>query len=179
MGPSKDWINLSKFKANQILLEVNETIPLKLPIPIDMVVKTYLQDVQLFKLINERMNQSISACATKDMVDGWIILLNANECLERQRFSLAHELGHIALIPNQSETVYCGLGNGWEEKLCDRFAGDILMPEIAVRTVYNKNPYPYLENIAGLFQVSTWAMSIQLKRLNLPYKTLNDHLMLT
>ena len=66
-----------------------------------------------------------------------IILKKADQVasLGRQRFSLAHELGHLLL--QKSETTGIGLkyrGHGFsdeEERLCDQIAAEILMPRMA------------------------------------------------
>ena len=113
MYPPKDWINKSNYKVKQILEEVRESMPITLPIPIIEVVKLYLPDVQILKSKYPLLT-GVSACATHDMLDGWIILITGNEPETRQRFSLAHELGHIALMPNTAQMVYCGRGNDWE-----------------------------------------------------------------
>jgi Zn-dependent peptidase ImmA (M78 family) len=66
--------------------------------------------------------------------------------------------------------VFCsGESNNLEEKLCDRFAGDILMPESFVRKLYKTNTPHYLEDVAKLFKVSKQVAEIQLKRLGLPF----------
>ena len=69
---------------------------------------------------------------------GYKIVLNERHGKERQRFSLAHELGHLLLQK-------CGIsgsitdakyrdsdeGNLAEEQLCDQIAAEILMPRMA------------------------------------------------
>lgn len=67
-----------------------------------------------------------------DIPGGAEILLNANAPATRQRFTLAHEVGHYALqiglgdssvLPNHSDV----------ERWCDRFAVGLLMPEAWVK----------------------------------------------
>lgn len=48
-----------------------------------------------------------------------IVVVNADEPGERQRFTLAHELAHLLLVPNDEEA---------REALCHRFASAFLMP---------------------------------------------------
>jgi len=68
-------------------------------------------------------------------------MIDEREPVVRQRFSAAHELAHIVLFKNQASTVCCSKNSrGWQEKLCDRFAGDILMPEERVRDIYMSTP---------------------------------------
>src|ERR1019366_6918890 len=102
---------------------------LKTPISIKEIIESYLGDVHyVVKINSELFPKGVSAFSTKDMNVGWIIAVDGRECTERQRFSAAHELAHIVLFPNPSKTVCCSKdGRGWDEDLCDRFAGDILM----------------------------------------------------
>jgi Zn-dependent peptidase ImmA (M78 family) len=167
-----EWKILAKNKVDEILSEVKDTCDLKAPIPIKDVVESYLGDVHCVVRTNSGLFPAgVSAFSTKDMNIGWIIVVNGHECVERQRFSVAHELAHIVLFKNQSKTVYCSQdGRGWDEDLCDRFAGDILMPEIMIRNIYRSTPSPFLEDIAKLFKVSRPVAEIQLKRLGLPYE---------
>lgn len=69
---------------------------------------------------------------------GYKVILNENQSQERQRFSLAHELGHLLLHK-------CGMSgsisspkfrsgvdsNMAEEQLCDQLAAEILMPSMS------------------------------------------------
>jgi len=167
------WKILAKNKVNEILNEVSGCLTLKTPIPIKSVVESYLGDVHIVTHITSDVSfpEGVSAFSTKDMVYGWIIAINGRECIERQRFSLAHELAHIVLNLNQAKTVYCSRdGRGWDEDLCDQFAGDILIPENMIRRMYETNPKPFIGDIAKSFKVSWPVAEIQLKRLGLPFK---------
>lgn len=178
MYPSKDWLNKSNNKIRQILEEVNESVPLTFPIPIYKVVKQYIPDVRIFMIrsTDQDINATVSALATHDMTNGWIIGVNGNESPKRQRFSIAHELAHIVLMPNPASIVYCGKNNDWEEKLCDIFAGNILMPDEMVSQYYNNlSSKPFLEEVATAFQVSPQVAYIRLTNNNLPFKVLYDY----
>src|SRR3989344_2907193 len=120
------------------------------PVPINDVIETYLGDVQLVVSMDEIFPEGVSAFATKDMILGWMIVVNGREPLVRQRFSAAHELAHIAVLPHQQKKEYCSHNSGdWIEKLCDRFAGDILMPDALVLNFYQSTPLPYLREVAN------------------------------
>lgn len=76
-----------------------------------------------------------------------IALDDVNFDLSRQRFTLAHELGHIFL---KHHTKYKYLNNYVKEKSANAFAGELLMPrEIMYKTA--KFPDNY---ISGLYGVS-------------------------
>lgn len=60
-------------------------------------------------------------------VDGTPVLVVGKDVpVERQRFTLAHELGHIVLHGRLSDDLD-------EEKACNRFAGALLLPAAALR----------------------------------------------
>ena len=169
----ESWKIYTKNKVNEVLNEVSGCLTLKTPIPIKSVAELYLGDVNIVTHISAELGfpDGVSAFSTKDMNNGWIIAINGRECIERQRFSLAHELAHIVLNLNLAPKVYCSRdGRGWDEDLCDQFAGDILMPENMVRTMYQTNPKPFIGDIAKAFKVSWPVAQIQLKRLGLPFK---------
>ncbi len=167
---------LSKDKANTILQEMSESIPMTIPIPIERVIETYLGDVSIFFRVFSKPLSNVSAFATKDMECGWLIVVNSAESKQRRRFSLAHELAHIVLRPSNPTPVYCTQkSTGADEILCNRFAGDILMPDAAMATFYQEHPMPYLESVAEQFDVSPWVAQIQLRRLKLPFRKIMEY----
>lgn len=75
-----------------------------------------------------------------------IALDDVNYDLSRQRFTLAHELGHIFL---QHHTKYRHLSDYVKEKSADAFAGELLMPrDIMYKTA--KFPPNYVLNVYGV-----------------------------
>lgn len=75
-----------------------------------------------------------------------IALDDVNYDLCRQRFTLAHELGHIFL---QHHTKYRHLSDYVKEKSADAFAGELLMPrEIMYKTA--KFPPNYVLDLYGV-----------------------------
>jgi hypothetical protein len=175
MATVEQWQNFAKHKVDEILKDVGDICPIKAPILIKEVIELYLGDVHFVgRMGGGDFPKGVSAFSKKDMNLGWIIVLNEEETVERQRFSAAHELAHIVLFKNQSNKVFCSHDScGPEEKLCDRFAGDILMPENMIRRMYETNPKPFIGDIAKSFKVSWPVAQIQLRRLGLPFK-LND-----
>ncbi|MGH7141218.1 MAG: ImmA/IrrE family metallo-endopeptidase [Minisyncoccia bacterium] len=165
MNPPPEWQNAAKHKANAILMEVFFDCPLKAPVPIDEIIEAYVGDVQIVVSFDSIFPEGVSAITSKDMYRGWLIIINGREPVYRQRFSLAHELGHITVLPHQRLKEYCSdRSDDWVEKLCDRFAGDILMPDMLLRRMYRTTPVPHLDYVATYFKVSRQVAEIQLKR---------------
>lgn len=99
----------------------------------------------------------------------WVIILNQGDGRQRARFTLAHEIGHIALGE-------CGAGRrrplGWriEEALCDVFAAELLMPAPWLRREWRGLRGEEAERVAALarrFDVSRAAARRRLRELGL------------
>ncbi len=169
---TSSWQNLAKHKADEILEEVSSSFPLKAPVPITDIMEEYVGDVQIVISTDYAFPDSVSALCKKDMDVGWLILVNGKEPSVRQRFSIAHELAHIALFTYQPNTMYCSHNvNDWMEDVCDQFAGHILMPESLVREYYQSISRPQLWEIATAFKVSRVVAQIELQYLGLPFTT--------
>jgi len=103
--------------------------------------------------------------------DGAVIRFNPHEPPVRQRFTIAHELGHYVLghgdkfrdpLRNFSTSNYDP-----NEVAANRFAGAILMPEIAVEYWVISQGITDLRTLAEKFDVSEVAMQYRLKNLGL------------
>ncbi|WP_024460175.1 ImmA/IrrE family metallo-endopeptidase [Marinimicrobium sp. LS-A18] len=70
-------------------------------------------------------NKKVDGLAGK-VGDMHVVVISSNYPGDRQRFTLAHELGHLVLHGRLSESLD-------EEKACNRFAGAFLLPEAALR----------------------------------------------
>lgn len=114
-----------------------------LPIKVEDIIK-YRPDIELVKEDLQGLDgYSIYNSKTKKYL---IALDNVNYDLSRQRFTLAHELGHIFL---QHHTKYKYLSDYVKEKSADAFAGELLMPrEIMYKTA--KFPPNYVLNVYGV-----------------------------
>lgn len=93
--------------------------------------------VDMAALLEKNGFYLFSAKMRNDRMDGYsqcigdiaILVLNSNRGnRERQQFSLAHELGHMALHVNQEQLDYEKI-----EEEANQFAGCFLMPETALR----------------------------------------------
>lgn len=98
------------------------------------------------------------------------ICVNATECPERQRFTIAHELGHYCLghgssFRDTNNPQWVQQYDPQKELFADQFAADLLMPALAMKAVIDirgeKNPVKLRE----MFRVSSSAMYVRLKKL--------------
>src|SRR5258708_28104608 len=64
------------------------------------------------------------------MADGsYRICVNANDRIERRRFTVCHEIGHIVLgLKSEHKTEPWTTGRPLAERLCDLFAAELLLP---------------------------------------------------
>ena len=114
-----------------------------LPINVEDIIK-YRKDIKINKEDLLGLDgYSIYNAKTKRYL---IALDDVNYDLSRQRFTLAHELGHIFL---QHHTKYKYLSDYVKEKSADAFAGELLMPrEIMYKTA--KFPPNYVLDLYGV-----------------------------
>jgi hypothetical protein len=100
----------------------------------------------------------------------YVVEINSREDRARQRFTLAHELGHIVISNTQGEMqeesvqfLRCERDN-FIEKLCDKIAGRMLMPDQFVRSELEKVDLtlPVLSRLAKFFGVSLSAIAVRL-----------------
>lgn len=126
--------------------------------------------------------------------NGYVIRVNSREHAYRQRFTMAHEVGHFILhrsILDQAGGVndntlyrtdihapaYNSHIHRVHERQANSFAANLLMPETLVRDVYNRESEtspipdgsPYLAALYRAFQVSPSAMRWRLRTLDLDY----------
>ena len=106
-----------------------------------------------------------------------IITVNSNSIPTRQRFSLAHEIGHWHF--HKGRILYCGpsdVGNPGNadalnpERQADDFASDLVLPTYLFRPLALKLKKPSLaliREIADLFQASTTATILKLVQSNI------------
>jgi Zn-dependent peptidase ImmA (M78 family) len=103
------------------------------------------------------------------------LTLNANDPYTRQRFTLAHELGHYMLHRHligdgvDDDRAYRSTDVGKyhntaigpkEETEANRFAANLLMPRLAINEHWSKEGAT-VSQMAQLFEVSEHAMSIR------------------
>ena len=93
---------------------------------------------------------------------GWMIELNADAPATSQRFSVAHEIGHLELRHDG-----CG-GNSTREREANVFAAELLMPLSLLRAEVRRGRT--LRELKDIFQVSREAMTIKLSEQGLLLK---------
>jgi Zn-dependent peptidase ImmA (M78 family) len=101
---------------------------------------------------------------------GAVIAINSRHHENRQRFSLAHELGHYLLDHHDRFHIDVGdvdmPGYDWHvERTANEFAAELLMPPSLVHDEHAKNPDTYA--LANHFKVSELAMGYRLVNLGL------------
>mgnify|MGYP002757522574 FL=1 len=103
---------------------------------------------------------------------GAFIVVNSHDSAVRQRFTIAHELGHFydtyrRKLPRAKKDrgSLASKGTDIEEVYANRFAAALLMPAKAVRAKFNV--VPDVGALARIFNVSEQAMSNRLHNLGL------------
>ncbi|WP_282944445.1 ImmA/IrrE family metallo-endopeptidase [Cellulomonas endometrii] len=98
------------------------------------------------------------------------IYVDHADVIHRQRFTIAHELGHFYERVRRGDTDFNFIdrrGGQYDvhEFYADEFAGNLLMPEDEVRRLWSQNDG--LATMADHFGVSLPAMKTRLKRLGM------------
>lgn len=122
---------------------------------------------------------SLNGCDARivGMGDRGVLTVNSKQGLARQRFSIAHELGHWQL--HRGRLTLCRAeeieGSASEarglEVDADRFAAALLMPrflfEPAAAVLDRKPPWTMVESLSSLFQTSLLATALRVIALDL------------
>ncbi len=93
-----------------------------------------------------------------------VIIINKNEAITRQRFTLAHEIGHF-LLHTPKEVIYSDypkFQNLQIEREANIFAASLLIPDFILEEYLNYS----VEKISQIFFVSKKVAEIRLKNLN-------------
>jgi Zn-dependent peptidase ImmA (M78 family) len=136
------------------------------------------------RIIRQPLDHDVSGILLRD--DSQVLLgVNAAHHLRRQRFTIAHELGHLSLHPGRPYTVDSTIRLNWRDDLsslatdrqeieANAFAAAVLMPEKLVREAVkslrparNTTESRLIDLLARQFDVSTEAMSFRLVNLGI------------
>jgi Zn-dependent peptidase ImmA (M78 family) len=97
------------------------------------------------------------------------ICVNSSDVPERQRFTIAHELGHFCLEHGSSlrDTTMTNwfLVNPVHERLANEFAAELLMPAIAIKAMIEVRKIKDPVALREAFGVSSQALFFRLKNL--------------
>lgn len=162
--------------ASQILADLNNY---ELPVPIKRIVESLGLNIHSYDL-----GDNISGVLVINKDQG-IIGVNPLESSVRQRFTIAHELGHYILHKNSNESIFVdkdfkvlfrnqesSTGEHKREQEANAFAAAILMPQ---RMLIEKIQEHFIDltdelavkRLAQIFDVSVMAMTIRISNLNL------------
>lgn len=168
-------IKLINSKINSIFRELGEV---EIPVNIKEIAK-----IRGLKVIAHPLGDNVSGLLSIENGIG-TIGYDKNEPPVRQRFTIAHELGHYELHKDKSDLfvdkqfIYRSLNSGdtVERKVMEQeanyFASAILMPSNSLKKEIQKINFDLaneqsIENLADMFKVSTTAMSIRISNLGL------------
>lgn len=124
--------------------------------------------------VHELVEEEICGISGKVCHKDKIIYVNPADIKTRQRFTIAHEIGHILLHVDNSDIFLEKNINICSEKITEieanRFAIILLMPTLKFRrqwSLANSLNLNALEELANFFQVSKLAVSIRANNLGL------------
>lgn len=159
--------------AEQVLSRFSQV----LPIDIERIVREYSIDIQ-----KRPIEDGVSGMLVIKN-DKAVIGVNANNHENRQRFTIAHELGHY-LLHRDSSNIFVDShaifyrddkreeGVYLQEIEANIFAAAILMPENILRSLIDKEIFdPFddeaIHSLASRFKVSSQALTIRMTKLRL------------
>lgn len=165
-------------RARELLESAGQLTP-----PIDVEALANSVDAKVHRQVFERGLSGVLIRQNGHSVIG----VSATDADVRQRFTIAHELGHLLLHPGRSLIMdpavrvnrrddISSLATDAEEIEANQFAAALLMPELLVRKALdrlsNENPARGVESLVddlatGIFSVSTQAMGYRLVNLGL------------
>jgi len=105
----------------------------------------------------------------------WIVGVNAQHHVNRQRFTIAHEIAHYILHRDPKkefvDETFARRSSGGDkvEREADEFAAELLMPEQDIRKAIEQGRTSFQE-LATLFRVSALAIRFRVKALGYAVK---------
>ena len=171
-------------RASQIARKVLATHHvMKAPVPIEKIVGHYAEVV--FEDLPDDISGMLVPLPSCAKTLQWAVVVNAGHAKVRQRFTLAHELGHILLhkytTPHADGRVRVRFrddnssrGSDYEEIEANRFAAELLMPERMIRSLAARINFDLADEqddssavfamvqLASRFEVSVQALSLRI-----------------
>jgi len=165
--------NVARRKASEVLKKAKVK---RAPIDLTQIAKTVGATIHYEPLDNE-----ISGMATRTSQGVALIGVNALHAKARQRFSIAHEIGHLVLHEDEMLHVdskyqialrspQSSTGTDSKEVEANQFAAELLMPrkmveEDVARLIDDLEIEEAISELAQKYQVSEQAMTIRLTTL--------------
>jgi hypothetical protein len=150
---------LCKVKAQEVINQLHLTPPP--PVDIERVVREWGLAVEFVNRPGGLHGRMLAERA--------VVEVAAGDHPNRQRFSIAHELGHYILAHNpvysEAEPEEITSPTGINEREADTFAAELLMPTEWVRDDWKE--LQHSSRMAALYRVSEQAMWIRLEDLRL------------
>ena len=124
------------------------------------------------KVLFESLEKNVSGFILKEANEDPVITVNKNDHIHRQRFTVAHEIGHF--IRRQGDDVIgyvdfrdeiSSLGTDFEEQWSNSFAAELLMPEAGVSQRWADGES--ISSLATRYEVSKTAMEHRVENLGL------------
>lgn len=146
----------------------------KLPVDVNLIIQQMGIHVQYVDAIDSSNKNAIGKIEILNHRQITFIIRNqSNDSLWQKRFTLAHQIGHVALNHHSNhgnnliETINCfNLNNpNWIEKEANIFAMRLLMPKNAIETAIMDLNLSTVSQLATLFNVSQLSMRTRLKEL--------------
>lgn len=142
-------------------------------IPVDVIKAAKLYGIEVFATEMEKMVHAEPSGILVKTNEQWAIMTNINDSITRQRFTIAHELGHFLIHKGQQfvdefpagETFYRSGEDTTEEREANYFAACLLMPAEKVEEIWPDCKDP--KDAATRFNVSEVSMTYRLKKLDL------------
>lgn len=168
-----------KSKAEQTALKLWSEFGCKIPTDVDSLAKNLDIDVMY-----EQLEDDVSGMMVTREDGSVAIIVNQGHSKTRQRFSIAHELGHYHLhrdvspvFVDSNKVFYrngvAANGTNIQEIEANAFAAELLMPESKIRERFQNNlslmdmNTDLVEKVATTLKVSTTALTFRLVRLGI------------
>ncbi|MCL2917042.1 ImmA/IrrE family metallo-endopeptidase [Shewanella litorisediminis] len=163
---SLSGVDTSDIKAPEQLLSLARKHNIEVN-PLDIAALVYLLGISLrFEPMGDEESGKLHKCPK---LSKWVMTINSLHHPNRQRFTMAHELGHHVLHGAISDefidkAFHRSNESNYIERQANEFAAELLMPkDDFIHFVSSESNV--IEDIANNFQVSTMAVRVRAKQL--------------
>lgn len=170
-------VHIEKFEEPQLIVKVEDIIKnsnydnkISDKANVDVAAIAKSNDID----ITYEIMDSYQSGYLQNIDDRWVIGVNRLHNPKRQRFTIAHELGHYFMhrdknLNFEDATFFRNENNSSIEYAANEFAGRLLMPEDRLRDAVSSG-MKSLEKLANLFEVSTTAIKYRVSSLGYKIK---------